>query len=170
VETAVAWQAAIEYAKGPTALVLTRQNLPHQTRTAEQLGNIARGAYVLKDGTGKPQVILIATGSEVALAMAAAEQLQAAGKQVRVVSMPSTDVFDAQDAAYREAVLPNAVRARVAIEAAHADYWRRYVGLDGEVIGMTTFGASAPIADLMKLFGFTVDNVVAAAERVMGQA
>lgn len=168
VETAVAWQAAIERAHGPTALVLTRQNLPHQSRDAQQVANIARGGYVLKDCDGTPQVILIATGSEVALAMNAAEQLAAQGKKARVVSMPSTDVFDAQDAAYRESVLPNSVRARVAIEAAHADYWRRYVGLDGEVVGMTTFGASAPIGDLMKLFGFTVENVVAAAERVMG--
>ena len=168
VETAVAWQVAIERANGPTALVLTRQGLPHQTRTPEQVANIARGGYVLKDCNGTPEAILIATGSEVALAMDAAEQLTKAGKKVRVVSMPSTDAFDAQDASYRESVLPNAVRARVAIEAAHADYWRRYVGLDGEVVGMTTFGASAPIADLMKHFGFTVENVVAAVEKVIG--
>ncbi len=166
VESAVAWQAAIERRTGPTALVLTRQNLAHQPRTPQQVAAIARGGYVLQDCDGTPQAILIATGSEVALAVSAAAELTAKGRRVRVVSMPSTDVFDAQDAAYREAVLPAAVRARVAVEAAHADYWRRYVGLDGEVIGMTTFGASAPIADLMQHFGFTVANVVAAVERV----
>ncbi|QDA57825.1 transketolase [Thermomonas aquatica] len=161
VESAVSWKAAIERADGPSCLVFSRQNLPHQARNDAQVADIARGGYVLKDSVGTPEIILIATGSEVGLAMQAAERL---GKHVRVVSMPSTDVFDRQDAAYREAVLPKAVRKRVAIEAGVSDFWRKYVGLDGAVVGIDTFGASAPIEALMPHFGFTVDKVVAAAQ------
>ncbi|MBS0215971.1 MAG: transketolase [Proteobacteria bacterium] len=161
VESAVSWQAAIERADGPSCLVFSRQNLPHQQRDAAQLAAIRRGGYILKDSVGTPDIILIATGSEVGLAMDAAAQL---GERVRVVSMPSTDVFDRQDAAYREAVLPNAVRKRVAIEAGTADFWRKYVGLDGAVVGMTGYGASAPADVLFKHFGFTVEHVVEAAK------
>ena len=161
VESAVSWKAAIDRADGPSCLIFSRQNLPHQPRNDAQVAAIARGGYVLKDSAGTPDIILIATGSEVGLAMQAAEQL---GDKVRVVSMPSTDVFDRQDAAYREAVLPKTVRKRVAIEAGVSDFWRKYVGLDGAVIGIDTFGASAPIEALMPHFGFTVDKVVAAAK------
>ncbi len=167
VESAVAWKAAIERRDGPSSLVFSRQNLPHQSRDADQLAAVARGAYILRDCQGAPDVILIATGSEVSLVMAAAEQLAAAGKQARVVSMPCAEVFEQQDAAYREAVLPSDVLARVAVEALHADYWYKYVGLDGRVVGMTTFGESAPAADLMKYFGFTVENVLAVVEEVL---
>ena len=161
VESAVSWRAAIERADGPSCLVFSRQNLPHQQRTAEQLANIARGGYVLKDSEGAPELILIATGSEVGLAMQAAEVL---GNGVRVVSMPSTDVFDRQDADYRAQVLPDTCRKRVAIEAGTADFWRKYVGLDGAVIGMHGYGSSAPADVLFKHFGFTVDAVVNAAK------
>ena len=161
VESAMAWKAAIQRADGPSCLVFSRQNLPHQPRDEAQLLDIARGGYVLKDSVGVPDVILIATGSEVGLAMQAAARL---GDGVRVVSMPSTDVFDRQDAAYRESVLPKAVRKRVAIEAGVSDFWRKYVGLDGAVIGIDTFGASAPIEALLPHFGFTVDKVVEAAQ------
>ena len=161
VEPAASWKAAIDRADGPSCLIFSRQNLPHQPRNDAQVAAIARGGYVLKDSAGTPDIILIATGSEVGLAMQAAEQL---GDKVRVVSMPSTDVFDRQDAAYREAVLPKTVRKRVAIEAGVSDFWRKYVGLDGAVIGIDTFGASAPIEALMPHFGFTVDKVVAAAK------
>jgi transketolase len=167
VETAVAWRAAIERSDGPTVLALSRQGLPHQQRDAEQLANVARGGYVLRDCTGTPELILIATGSELAIAMAAAEQLAAAGRRVRVVSMPCCERFDAQPADYREAVLPSAVRARVAVEAAQADYWRKYVGLDGAVVGMTGFGASAPGGALLAHFGFTADQLAAAAEALL---
>ncbi|HBH68535.1 MAG TPA: transketolase, partial [Erwinia persicina] len=151
----------------PTALILSRQNLAQQDRTAEQLANVARGAYVLKDCAGTPEVILIATGSEVELAVGAYDQLTAEGRKVRVVSMPSTDAFDKQDAAYREAVLPKAVSARVAIEAGIADYWYKYVGLNGAIVGMTSFGESAPAEKLFDLFGFTVENVVAKAKGLL---
>ena len=164
VESALAWKAAIERVDGPSCLVFSRQNLPHQLRDERQLGDIARGGYVLKDSVGPPELIMIATGSEVGLAMQAAEQL---GDGVRVVSMPSTDVFDRQDAAYREAVLPNACRKRVAIEAGVTDFWRKYVGLDGAVLGIDTYGASGPIEALMPHFGFTVEHVVEAA-RALG--
>ena len=167
VESAVAWKAAIERRDGPTSLVFSRQNLPHQQRDAGQLAAIGRGAYILRDCEATPDAILIATGSEVGLAMAAAERLAAAGKQLRVVSMPCAEVFELQDAAYRESVLPSDILARVAVEALHADYWYKYVGLDGRVVGMTTFGESAPAGDLMKHFGFTVDNVVAVVEEVL---
>ena len=165
VESAVAWKAAIERKSGPSSLIFSRQNLPHQNRTAEQLAAIERGGYVLKDCDGTPDAIIIATGSEVALAMGAAEQLS--GKKVRVVSMPCTDVFDAQDDAYRESVLPSAVSARVAVEAGVTDYWLKYVGLSGKVIGINRFGESAPAGELFKHFGFTVENVVAAVEAVV---
>ena len=157
VESAVAWRAAIERKDGPSCLVFSRQNLPHQKRDAAQVDAIMRGGYVLKDSAGTPEIILIATGSEVGLAMQAAEQL---GESVRVVSMPSTEVFERQDAAYRESVLPKAVRKRVAIEAGSADFWRKYVGLDGAVIGMSGYGSSAPAESLFKHFGFTVERVV----------
>ncbi|RLM13614.1 transketolase [Gibbsiella quercinecans] len=167
VESAVAWQYGIERNDGPTALIFSRQNLAQQPRTAEQLANVYRGGYVLKDSDGQPELILIATGSEVELAVAAYEQLTAAGRRVRVVSMPSTDAFDKQDAAYREAVLPAAVSARVAVEAGIADYWYKYVGLNGAVVGMTTFGESAPADLLFKEFGITVENVVAKAKALL---
>jgi transketolase len=160
VESAVAWRAAIERADGPSCLVFSRQNLPHQLRSDAQVADIRRGGYVLKDSVGAPEYILIATGSEVGLAMQAAAQL---GDGARVVSMPSTDVFDRQDAAYREAVLPNACRKRIAIEAGVRDFWRKYVGLDGAVIGIDTYGASAPAEQLYPHFGITVDAAVAAA-------
>ena len=167
VESAVAWKAAIERRDGPSALVFSRQNLPHQQRDEGQLAAVARGGYVLSACEGTPDAILIATGSEVGLAMAAAEKLSAQGKKLRVVSMPCTEVFDQQDAAYRESVLPSDVLARVAIEALHADYWYKYVGLDGRVVGMTSFGESAPAGDLMEYFGFTVDNVASVVEDVL---
>lgn len=167
VESAVAWKSALERADGPTAMIFSRQNLPHQARTDEQLANIARGGYILRDTSGTPDAILIATGSEVGLAMDSAAALEAEGKQVRVVSMPSTDLFDKQDAEYREAVLPSAVTARVAVEAAQADFWYKYVGLNGAIVGMTTFGESAPAGDLFKLFGFTVENVVEKVKSVL---
>ncbi|GGZ52385.1 transketolase [Lysobacter xinjiangensis] len=160
VESAVAWKHAIVRNDGPSCLVFSRQNLPHQHRTAQQVADIERGGYVLKDSVGTPELILIATGSEVGLAMQAAEQL---GDTVRVVSMPCTGIFDRQSPEYRESVLPNAVRRRVAIEAATADYWFKYVGLDGVVIGMHGFGASAPAEKLFPHFGFTVERVVEAA-------
>ncbi|MBE8596793.1 transketolase [Xenorhabdus sp. BG5] len=163
VESAIAWKYAIERKDGPTALIFSRQNLAQQDRTTEQLANIEKGAYILKDCAGQPELILIATGSEVELAVKAAEQLTAEGRQVRVVSMPSTDAFDKQNAAYREAVLPAAVSARVAIEAGISDYWFKYVGINGAIVGMNTFGESAPADVLFKEFGFTVENVVAKA-------
>ncbi|MCA6963810.1 transketolase, partial [Pectobacterium odoriferum] len=167
VETAVAWKYAIERQDGPTSLILSRQNLAQQPRTAEQMANVAKGGYVLKDSDGQPELILIATGSEVELAVGAYDKLTAAGRKVRVVSMPSTDAFDKQDAAYREAVLPKAVSARVAIEAGIADYWFKYVGLNGAIVGMTSFGESAPAELLFEAFGFTVDNVVEKAQALL---
>lgn len=161
VESAVAWQAAIERADGPACLVFSRQNLAHQARDAAQLAAIKRGGYVLREATGgAPDLLLIATGSEVGLAMEAATRLEAEGRRVRVVSMPCAEVFDAQPAEYREAVLPRALRARVAVEAAHVDYWAKYVGLDGAVVGMRSFGASAPAEQLYRHFGITTDRVV----------
>ncbi|MFQ3790171.1 transketolase [Halomonas sp. A29] len=168
VETAAAWDAAIKRNSGPTALVLSRQNLPHQQRSKQQLAEIQRGAYVLKESEGTPELILIATGSEVTLAMGAAAELESQGRAVRVVSMPSAYRFDGQDAEYRDKVLPRTVTKRIAIEAGHADYWYKYVGLDGRVIGMTTFGESAPADDLFKHFGFTVENVVKQARELLG--
>jgi transketolase len=167
VESAVAWKYAIERNDGPVTLIFSRQNLTQQPRTAEQLANVARGGYVLKDCDGTPEVILIATGSEVGITVEAADKLAAAGTKVRVVSMPSTDAFDKQDAAYRESVLPKAVSARVAVEAGIADYWFKYVGLNGAIVGMHSFGESAPADLLFKEFGFTVDNVVAQAQALL---
>ena len=167
VESAVAWKAAIERKEGPSALIFTRQNLQQQPRNAAQLADIARGGYILKDCAGTPDLIFIATGSEVELAVKAAEVLEAEGKKVRVVSMPSTNVFDKQDAAYREAVLPKAVTKRVAIEAQLSDFWYKYVGFEGKIVGMNSFGESAPANELFKLFGFTVENVVAKAKEIL---
>ena len=167
VETAVAWKSALEKETAPTALILSRQNLVHQSRTEQQLADISRGAYILKDCAGTPELILLATGSEVSLAVDAAARLSEQGRQVRVVSMPSPEIFGQQDADYKEQVLPKSVRARVAVEALIGDYWCKYVGLDGAVVGMNTFGESAPADELFKLFGFTVDNVVATAEQVL---
>lgn len=163
VESTVAWKAAIERQDGPTSLVFTRQSMPHQARSASQVADIARGGYVLHQPQGEPDAIVIATGSEVGLAMAAAEQLSADGVGVRVVSMPSTDVFDEQDSTYRESVLPPTVTARVAVEAGVTDLWRKYVGLRGDVLGIDTFGESGPAAEVFKHFGLTSE---ALAERV----
>ncbi|OUD76373.1 Transketolase 2 [Vibrio vulnificus] len=167
VESAVAWKLAIERKDGPSALIFSRQNLAQQPRSAEQVADIAKGGYILKDSDGKPELILIATGSEVELAVKAAEQLTAEGKKVRVVSMPATDTFDKQDAAYRESVLPSDVTVRIAIEAGIADFWYKYVGFDGRIIGMTTFGESAPADQLFEMFGFTVENVVNTAKELL---
>ena len=163
VESAVAWKSAIEKQNGPTSLVFSRQNLPHQARSDEQVQAISRGAYILKDCEGEPSVIVLATGSEVSISLAAVESLQAEGVKARLVSIPCVDVFEAQDAEYQEQVLPNAVRQRIAVEAGGVDYWHKLVGLDGKVIGMRTFGESAPGALLMEHFGFTAENIVATA-------
>ncbi|QCJ69070.1 transketolase [Providencia heimbachae] len=167
VESAVAWKYAIERQDGPSALIFSRQNLEQQPRTAEQLANIEKGAYILKDCAGTPELIFIATGSEVELAVKAADQLTGEGRKVRVVSMPSTDAFDKQDAAYREAVLPSSVSARVAIEAGIADYWFKYTGLNGAIIGMHSFGESAPAELLYKEFGITAEKAVEAAKSLL---
>jgi len=167
VETAVAWRQAIENETGPTSLVLTRQSVPYQARTPEQRSNVARGGYVLRDTDGTPHILLIATGSEVVLAISAAEALAEQGIAARVVSMPSTDVFDAQDAAYRESVLPAAVTARVVVEAGVTASWWRYAGASGRVIGLDRFGESAPAGELFEHFGFTTDNVVAVAKELL---
>lgn len=160
-ETAVAWKSALQRTSGPSALVFSRQGLAAQARDTQQLANIARGGYVLKDCSGTPDVILIATGSEVGITVEAADLLTEQGKAVRVVSMPSTSVFDQQDAEYRDSVLPKAVTKRVAVEAAHVDYWYKYVGFEGAVVGMTTFGESAPGGALLKHFGFTPEAIAA---------
>ena len=167
VESAVAWKYAIERNDGPSALIFSRQNLPHQARDEAQLANIARGGYVLRDCVGEPELILIATGSEIGLAVQAYDKLIGQGRKVRVVSMPCTSVFEAQDAMYKQDVLPLQVSARIAIEAAHADYWYKYVGLEGRVIGMTTFGESAPAPALFEEFGFTLENVLSTAEELL---
>jgi transketolase len=166
VESAVAWKMALQRKTGPSSLIFSRQNLPHQSRTVEQLELIEKGGYILSDCTGTPDAIIIATGSEVELAMSAAQQLSGKGKKIRVVSMPSTDVFDAQDAAYRESVLPSNVTARVSVEAGITDGWLKYVGLAGKAIGINHFGESAPAGILFKEFGFTVENVVKAVESI----
>lgn len=166
-ETAVAWKLALQRADAPTALIFSRQGLPHQPRSDEQVAAISRGGYVLVDCEGEPEAVIIATGSEVALAVAAQQRLAEAGVAVRVVSMPSTDTFDAQDAAWRELVLPPAVRARVAVEAGSTAPWYKYVGLDGAVVGLDRFGESAPGPQLMAHLGFTADNVVAAVEGLL---
>ncbi|WP_215406821.1 transketolase [Vibrio gigantis] len=167
VESAVAWKLAIERKDGPSSLIFSRQNLAQQDRNAEQVANIAKGGYILKDCEGKPELIIIATGSEVELAVEAAAELTAEGKKVRVVSMPATDAFDKQDAEYRESVLPSDVTARIAVEAGIADFWYKYVGFGGKIIGMTTFGESAPAGELFKMFGFTTENVVNTAKELL---
>jgi transketolase len=166
-EAAASWKAAIERKDGPAALVFSRQNLDHIARTPEQVANIAKGGYVLVDSVGEPDVILIATGSEVGVTVKAAQALSAKGHKVRVVSMPSTSVYDQQDVSYKESVLPSHVFARVAVETAHADFWYKYVGFDGRIVGMTTFGESAPGPALLEHFGFTVDNIVSTAEELL---
>ncbi|WP_313685238.1 transketolase [Pantoea sp.] len=167
VETTVAWKAAVERHHGPTALILSRQNLLQPERSKQQVANIARGGYVLQDCDATPEAIIIATGSEIEIALGAADKLTANGHKIRVVSLPSTDVFDKQDAAYRESVLPSGVKARVAVEAGIADYWFKYVGLDGAIVGMTTFGESAPAGKLFPEFGFTVENIVSHTEALL---
>jgi transketolase len=165
VESAVAWQQAVVRKNGPSTLIFSRQNLPYQERSAQQVADIARGGYILRDAADA-KAILIATGSEIELAVKAADALAAAGVAVRVVSMPSTDVFDRQDATYKAGVLTKGL-PRVAIEAGVTDFWYKYVGLEGEVIGIDTFGESAPAPVLFKHFGFTVENVVAAVHRTL---
>ncbi len=167
VESAVSWKSALERKDGPSALIFSRQNLQHQDRDAQQIADIARGGYVLKDCAGEPELILIATGSEVGLAVQAFDKLTEQGRKVRVVSMPSTSVFDAQDAGYKQSVLPLQVGARIAIEAAHADFWYKYVGLEGRIIGMTTYGESAPAGALFEEFGFTLENILGTAEELL---
>jgi transketolase len=164
VESAVAWKLALQRQKGPTALIFSRQNLPFQTRTADQLADVAKGGYVLAAEKGNLKAIIIATGSEISLAMEAYAQLDG----VRVISMPSCEVFMEQTAEYRESVLPSAIRARIAVEAAHVDYWWKFVGLDGRVIGMRTFGESAPASQLYKHFGITTEAVVSAVNELIG--
>ena len=167
VESAIAWQYAVERKDGPTALIFSRQNLKQQERSEQQLANVYRGGYILNDCSGTPELILIATGSEVELAVEAYHKLTEAGKKVRVVSMPSTDAFDKQDQAYKESVLPSSVSARVAIEAGISDYWYKYVGLNGKIIGMTSFGESGPAEQLFAKFGFTVENVLKQANSLL---
>lgn len=167
VESAVAWKLAVQRESGPTAMVFSRQTLPALVTESEQVSGIHRGAYILVRETGSLDAIIVATGSEVSLAVTAAEQLAASGRGVRVVSMPCAEVFDAQEAAYREMVLPSDVLARVAVEAGHIDFWYKYVGLDGRIVGMSSFGESAPASALFKHFGLTADSVVAAVEEVI---
>ena len=167
VESAVAWKCAIERQDGPSSLIFSRQNLACQPRDAEQIANINRGGYILKDCAQHPELILIATGSEVQLALDAQAELSKQGKQVRVVSMPSTEVFDAQDALYKETVLPSDVLPRIAIEAGIADFWYKYVGLDGRIVGMESFGESAPAALLFEEFGFTVERILGLASELL---
>ena len=167
VETAVAWHCAIERNDGPTSLALSRQNLPHQVRDSAQIRNIARGGYTLMDCEGEPEAIIIATGSEVALATDAATLLKEKGRRVRVVSMPSTDVFDSQDNSYRQSVMPSTVKARVAVEAGVTDGWLKYVGLDGAVVGLDRFGESAPADEAFRYFGFTAENVAQQVESLI---
>jgi transketolase len=167
VETTVSWKSAFERQDGPSILVFSRQNLPHVPRTKQQIADISKGGYVISDCDGHPEAIIIATGSEVELALNAADVLKAAGKKIRVVSMPSTNIFDAQDAAYRESVLPVAVTQRVAVEAGVTDGWWKYVGTNGKIVGLDRFGESAPAGQLFKEFGFTVENVVKNVEAVL---
>ena len=167
VESAVAWKYALERRSGPTALIFSRQNLVQQPRSAQQLANISKGGYIIFGSENSPEMILIATGSEVEIAVQAAIVLSRRGKNVRVVSMPSTDVFDKQDAVYKQSVLPKSVTRRIAIEAGITDYWYKYVGLQGEIIGMSSFGESAPASKLFDLFGFSVENVVKTAESLL---
>jgi len=170
VESAVCWKLALERRNGPSVLIFSRQNLQHQERDSTQIVDIARGGYVLKNCFGEPELILIATGSEVGLAVQAYDKLTEQGRKVRVVSMPCTSVFDAQDAGYKQSVLPSQVSARIAIEAAHADYWYKYVGLEGRVIGMTTYGESAPAPALYEHFGITLENVLETAQHLLAKS
>jgi transketolase len=165
-ETAVAWIKAIERQVGPSALVLTRQNLAQQTRTDAQKANIARGGYVLIDCDGAPEAIVIATGSEIGIAGDAVRALNSRGRRVRLVSMPNTEAFDAQDAAYRDSVLPPAITKRLAVEAAATQTWWKYVGLKGRILGIDRFGASGKATDLFPHFGFTADNVAQEIDRL----
>ena len=167
VESAIAWKQAILRSDGPSALVFSRQTLPHQIGAAERVSDVTRGAYILREEQGELEAVIIATGSEVALAIEAAEKLSVAGRGVRVVSMPCAEVFQRQDVEYRESVLPSHLLARVAVEASHQDWWYKYIGLDGRVVGMNSFGESAPGPALMKEFGFTVENVIEAVEDVI---
>jgi transketolase len=160
VESAVSWKSAIERDGGPSALIFSRQSLTPQTRSQEQLADVAKGGYILKDPDGKLDAIIIATGSEVEIAVDAAQALFSKGVNARVISMPCAEIFSLQNLAYRERILPSCVRVRVAVEAGHSDYWYKYVGIDGKVVGMTTFGESAPGGKVMEHFGFTVENVV----------
>jgi transketolase len=165
-ETTVAWVASVERTEGPSSLVLSRQNLPGIKHDAKDFSAIRKGGYVFSDCAGKADLIFIANGSELDLAVKASAELTAAGKKIRVVSMPSTNVFDRQDQAYKDSVLTSGVK-RVAIECAHPDFWRKYVGLEGAIVGIDTFGESAPGGVLMKHFGFTVENVVAVAKSII---
>ncbi|HID82130.1 MAG TPA: transketolase [Chromatiales bacterium] len=167
VESAVAWKLAVKRKNAPTSLIFSRQNLDHQNRSAKQIESIEKGGYILKDPDGEPDAILIATGSEVGLAIKAAAELENSGKKIRVVSMPSADTFDAQDEVYKASVLPGNRTPRIAIEAGVSDYWRKYVGLNGEVVGIDTFGESAPAGQLFEHFGFTVENVVKTVEGLL---
>jgi transketolase len=169
VESAVCWKSAIERRDGPSALIFSRQGLAPMARDEEQVSNVAKGGYILVDCDGEPELIFIATGSEVELAVNAATELTQRGHNIRVVSMPCAEIFSAQDAMYKQEVLPIEVGARIAIEAAHEDYWYKFVGFDGRIIGMSTFGESAPIDDLMEHFGFTLDNVLATADDLLGE-
>jgi transketolase len=165
VESTVAWQQACESVNQPFCLVFSRQNLPHQERTREQLSLITRGGYILRDCEGDPEAIIIATGSEVALAMSAASELE--NNRIRVVSMPSTDRFDSQDQEYRDSVLPPSVKARVAVEAGVGDGWIKYTGLDGAVVSIDRFGESAPADDVFDYLGMTTKNVVSAVKNIL---
>jgi transketolase len=167
VESAVAWKSAIERKDGPSTLVFSRQNLPHIARSQAQIDAISKGGYILKDSDGTPDAIIIATGSEIELAVKAADVLAAKGTKIRVVSMPSTNAFEAQDQAYKDSVLPASVTKRVVVEAGVTDSWWKYAGSNGRVVGLDRFGESAPAGELFKEFGFTVDNVVANVEAVL---
>jgi transketolase len=169
VETAAAWGAAIENRDGPTCLIFTRQSVVHEPRDAAQLAAIKRGGYVLIDSAGTPEVIVIATGSEVGIAAEAVRAAAAKGRKVRLVSMPSTNTFDAQDEAYKQSVLPPSVTRRVAVEAGVTAQWWHYVGLTGEIIGINHFGASAPAKDLFKAYGFTAERVGEAIDKVLAR-
>ena len=169
VEVRAAWCHAISRRRAPTALVLSRQSVAHQSRSDEQVALIQRGGYVLFDNGDLPEIILLATGSEVDLARTAAEALAAEGRSVRVVSMPCAEVFAAQDEEYQEQVLPRSVRKRLAIEAGHGDYWRKWVGLDGGVVSIDSFGASGKGGDVMEHFGFSHENVLERATRLLDQ-
>ncbi|MGZ5074193.1 MAG: transketolase-like TK C-terminal-containing protein, partial [Usitatibacter sp.] len=165
VETAAAWAASIERRTGPSSLALSRQNLPFVKRSAEAIAAIRRGGYVISEAPAAPRAAIIATGSEVSIALAAQKSLGEAGIAVRVVSMPCTSAFDRQDAAWRESVLPKGL-PRVAVEAGVTDYWRKYVGLDGEVVGIDRFGESAPAADVYRFLGVDAEHVAAAVKRI----